>query len=319
MAGHGRVGGRDNATSGPHCPSPAAAPHQGRGAHMLRRLAQSSFIRPRGVQAVDTVECAYPEEPVREGRSGAWLVRGRDNCAYIVKFHLDGDRAALNELVCACLARHFKLPSLKPFLVVLSAEQADQINAQRRADGLPQIVAGPHFGVKFTDSFLTAESFSEKMGRKIAAEDISNLGSVPDILGFDTLVQNNDRHSSNVGLEPDVFGNQYSYCVFDFDLALGGHRRPPQWADRLYRDLRPIMQFCLVTSAIKSKGDFAGFIDAFETSLEQGIDSALGELPDEWGPDARRDVEDLKAAMSGLDSGTLLTAIMQNRSLQVTP
>lgn len=269
--------------------------------------------------AVDTVECGYPEEPVHEGKSGAWLVRGKDNCAYIVKFHLDGDRTALNELVCACLAKHFKLPSLKPFLVLLYAEHAEQINAQRRADGRPPIVAGPHFGVKFTDSFLTAESFSEKMGRKIAAEDISNLGSVPGILGFDTLVQNNDRHCNNVGLEPDVLGNQYSYCVFDFDLALGGHRRPPQWADRLYRDLRPIMQFCLATSSIKGKDDFAGFINAFETSLEQGIDSALDELPDEWGPDARQDVEDLKAAMSGLDSGTLLTAIMQNRSLQVTP
>lgn len=284
MAGHGRAGGRDNATAGPHCPSPAAAPHQGRGAHMLRRLAQSSFIRPRGVPAVDTVECAYPEEPVREGRSGAWLVRGMDNCAYIVKFHLDGDRAALNELVCACLARHFKLPSLKPFLVVLSAEQADQINAQRRADGLPPIVAGPHFGVKFTDSFLTAESFSEKMGRKIAAEDISNLGSVPDILGFDTLVQNNDRHSSNVGLEPDVFGNQYSYRVFDFDLALGGHRRPPQWADSCTATCAQSCSFAWSRPQSKARATLRGSSTRSKRPLSRGSTRSLASCPTNGAP-----------------------------------
>ena len=251
--------------------------------------------------------------------SGAWIVRGKDNRAYIVKFHLDGDRTALNEMVCACLAKHFGLPSLKPFLVRLSAEQANQINAGRGADGLPPIGEGLHFGVKFAESFLTAESLSQKMGRKIAARDISNLDTVPDILGFDTLVQNHDRHCSNVGVEPDVLGNQYTYRVFDFDLALGGHGRPPQWADRLYRDLRPIMNFCLVTSAIKGKDDFAGFIRTFETTLEQGIVSVLDELPYEWGPDARRDVEDLKAAMSDLGSGTLVSAIMQSEHLQVMP
>lgn len=267
---------------------------------------------------MDTVECAYPEEPAREGKSGAWIVRGIDNCAYIVKFHLDGDRTALNELVCACLARHFKLPMLKPFLVLLSAEHAVQINARREADGLPPIAAGPHFGVKFTKSFLTAESLEKKIGRNMAAEDISNLDSVPDILAFDTLVQNNDRHCANVGVEP-ALGSQYSYYVFDFDLALGGHRRWAQWADTLYRSLHPIIQFCLVTSAISGKGDFAGFIDTFEKSLAQGFDSVLDELPREWGPAARRDVEDLKTAMARLGSDTLASAIMQNKLLQVMP
>lgn len=268
---------------------------------------------------MDTVECAYPEEPAREGKSGAWIVRGKDNYAYIVKFHLDGDRTALNEMVCACLARHFKLPMLKPFLVLLSAEHAVQINARREADGLPPIGEGRHFGVKFTDSFLTAESLSEKIGRGIDARDISNLDSVPDIFAFDTLVQNNDRHCNNVGVEPDALGSQYSYYVFDFDLALGGHKRWAQWADTLYRNLRPIFQFCLVTSAISGKGDFVGFIDTFEKSLAQGFDSVLDELPREWGPAARRDVEDLKTAMAKLGSDALVSAIMQNKLLQVMP
>lgn len=269
--------------------------------------------------AVDTVECAYLDGPVGEGKSNAWKVRGMDNGTYIVKFYLDGDRTALNELVCTSLAKHFKLPSLRPFLVRLSVEHAEQINAQRRQGGRPPIGTGPHFGVKFTASFLTAESLSQKMGRKLTARDISNIDTVPDILGFDTLVQNHDRHCNNVGVEPDALGPQYSYYVFDFDLALGGHDRQAQWAGTLYRGLGPVLQFCLVTSAIKSRGDFDRFIGAFEASLEQGIDSVLDELPPEWGPAAREDVGDLKAAMMGLGSGTLAAAIMKNSCLQVSP
>lgn len=268
---------------------------------------------------MNTIECAYPEEPILEGKSNAWRIRGTDNATYIVKFHLDGDQTALNELICACLAKHFGLPSLEPFLVWLYAEHVEQINVQRSLINRPPVAAGPHFGVRYVSSFLTAESLSIKLGRKIAARDISNLDSVPDILGFDTLVQNNDRHCNNVGVKPEGLGSQYSYRVFDFNLAFGGRKWSARQLSGMYSNLQPIMQFCLVVSAIKSKDDFARFIRTFETSLAQGVDSALDEIPPEWGPSARADAEDLKAAMVGLGSGALTDAIMKNRSLQVTP
>lgn len=267
---------------------------------------------------MDTIECAYPEEPLREGESNAWRVRGSDNATYIVKFHLEGDRTALNELVCARLAMHFGLPSFKPFLVLLHTEHAEQINKQRVLKNLPPIGTGPHFGVKFTDSFLTAESLAKKMGRDISAGDISNLDLVPDILGFDTLVQNNDRHCNNVGVEPDVIGHQYSYRIFDFDLAFFGHKWSAQQAASRYRKLYPIMHFCLVTSAIRGRDDFAKFIDTMGESLEGGFNEVLDELPPEWGPDVRADVESLKDVMMSLDSDSLLTAIIQSKNLQVT-
>lgn len=267
---------------------------------------------------MDTIECAYPEEPVCEGESNAWRVRGSDNATYIVKFHLEGDRTALNELVCACLAMHFGLPLLKPFLVSLNAEHAEQINRLRVSENLPPIGTGPHFGVKFVDSFLTAESLARKLGRDISAGDISNLDTVPDILGFDTLVQNNDRHCNNVGLELDAIGDQYSYRIFDFNLAFSGNKWSAQQAASRYRRLHPIMYFCLVTSAIGGRDDFVRFIGMLGESLEGGFNAALDELPPEWGPDVRADVESLKAAMTGLDTDSLLTAIIQSKNLQVT-
>ena len=111
-------------------------------------------MRPRVIPAVDTVECAYPEEPASVGMSNAWRMRGRDNCAYIVMLYGDGDRTALNERVCACLARHFKLPMLRPFLVLLPAEHAAQINARREAESIPPIGGGRHFGVKSTEQAM---------------------------------------------------------------------------------------------------------------------------------------------------------------------
>ena len=268
---------------------------------------------------MDTIKCAYAERPILEGDSNAWRIHGMDGATYIVKFHLDGDRTALNELVCACLARHFGLPSLEPFLVWLYAEHVEQINAQRRQADRPPVAAGPHFGVRFVSSFLTAESLSIKLGREVAARDITNLDSVPDILGFDTLVQNNDRHCNNVEIKPEGPGGQYSYRVFDFNLAFGGRRWSARQLGGMYRNLQPIIQFCLVTSAIMGKDDFARFVRTFESSLAQGVDSALGEIPPEWGPGARADAEDLKAAMAGLGRDALMAAIMKNRSLQVTP
>ena len=266
---------------------------------------------------MDTIQCAYPEELLGEGKSNAWIIRGSDNAVYIVKFHVEGDRTALNELVCACLAMRFGLPTLKPFLVLLHREHAEVINRKRAMKDLPAIGTGPHFGVKFADSFLTAESLSQKMGRDISARDISNLDSVPDILGFDTMVQNNDRHCNNVGVEPDLLGRQYSYRIFDFDLALFGHKWSTEEVASRYRKLYPIMRFCLVTSEIKSRGDFARFVGTFDASIKEGFDAALDGLPPEWGPDVRADVEGLKAIMAGLDKDSLLAAIVQNKSLQV--
>lgn len=124
-----------------------------RGTHR-RPWRLSPFMRLRVMPVVDTVECAHPEEPVSVGMSNAWRMRGRDNCAYIVMLRRDGDRTALNEMACACLARHFKLPMLKAFLVPLSAEHAARINARRGAGGLPPIGEGRHFGVKFTEQVM---------------------------------------------------------------------------------------------------------------------------------------------------------------------
>lgn len=271
-----------------------------------------AFIVRFGTVGVDIINCANLEGAIGRGMSGAWKVRGVDRKFYIVKFHVDGDRTALNELLCTYLSRRFRLPTLEPVLVQLSDAQTDQVNAERIREGLHQVERGPHFGIQFIDSFLTVESFPSKVGREIVASDLNNLDSVPQILGFDTLVQNNDRKCDNVGLEPDIMGAGYSYLVFDFGLAFGGTHWSTQSVRASYRNLQPIMQFCLFRDEIRSQGDFEEFLGAFEVSLEAWMDEFLVEIPAEWGTDAKDSTEEVRAAMAELKRDALAGAIAKS-------
>ena len=197
-------------------------------------------------------------------------------------------------------------------MVQLSDAQTDQVNAERIREGLHQVKQGPHFGIQFIDSFLTVESFPSKVGREIVASDLNNLDSVPQILGFDTLVQNNDRKCDNVGLEPDIMGRGYSYLVFDFGLAFGGTHWSTQSVRASYRNLQPIMQFCLFRDEIRSQGDFEEFFGAFEVSLEAWMDEFLVEIPAEWGTDAKDSTEEVRAAMAELKRDALAGAIAKS-------
>lgn len=271
-----------------------------------------TFIELPGTAAVDTIKCANLVAAIDKGMSNAWKVRGVDGKFYIVKFYIGGDRTALNELLCTYLSRRFRLPTLEPVLIQLSASQAGLVSAERARKGLSPIEPGRHFGIEFLDSFLTVESFPSKAGRGIAVGDINNLDSVPRILGFDTLVQNNDRKCDNVGLEPDMLGIGYSYLVFDFGLAFGGTRWSGQSVKTSYRNLQPIIQFCLFRDRIKTPDDFAEFIGTFEASLEECMDEFLGEIPAEWGPDAQDSTEELKDAMVDLKRDALMGAIVKS-------
>ena len=241
--------------------------------------------------------------------SNAWKMHGLDGKFCIAKFRTGGDRTALSEILCAYLSRRFGLPSLKPALMQLDKGQAEQISAERGRAGLPPVDPGRHFGVKFSDSLLTVRSYSIKMGRDVDESDISNTEAVPAILGFDTLVQNHDRHCDNVGIEPDASGGRYSYRVFDYGLAFGGDDWSAESVAGLYHRMRPILEFCLVTSSVRGPSDFEGFAGAFESLVGRWMDEFFGVLPQEWGPDARAGAEVVRSAMADLERSALVGAI----------
>ena len=247
--------------------------------------------------------------------SNAWKMQGLDGKFYIVKFHAGGDRTALNELLCAYLSRRFGLPSLEPVLMQLDRGQAEQISTERERAGLPPVGPGRHFGVRFSDSLLTVRSYSIKMGRGVTESDILNTEAVPGILGFDTLVQNHDRHCDNVGIEPDASGGWYSYRVFDYGLAFGGDGWSAESVAGLYRRMRPILEFCLVTSSVRGPGDFEGFGGAFESLVGSWMEEFFDVLPPEWGSDARAGAEVVRSAMADLERGALMSAVMASPCL----
>ena len=241
--------------------------------------------------------------------SNAWKMQGLDGKFCIAKFRTGGDRTALSEILCAYLSRRFGLPSLKPALMQLDKGQAEQISAERGRAGLPPVDLGRHFGAKFSDSLLTVRSYSIKMGRGAAESGTGNAEAVPAILGFDTLVQSQDRHCDNAGIRPDASGGRCSYRGFGHGLAFGGGGRSAESGAGLCHRMRPILEFCLVASSVRGPSDFEGFAGAFEPPVGRWMDEFFGVLPREWGPDARAGAEAARLAMADLERGALVGAI----------
>ena len=264
---------------------------------------------------MNSVRCAYAEGPIGKGKSHAWKIRGEDGAYYIVKFHTDNDHTAFNELLCAYLARLFQLPSLTPVLIEIDAGPIAEINQVRERSGLPHVKAGVHFGAKFTEPFFTVKSLVDKLGRNLTGTDIQNLIDVLGILMFDTLVQNNDRHCENVGVEPAAFGGQYEYKIFDHGHAFGGPSWKPEAVRTAYHNLPPIMNFCLVTADIDASQDFKGFVTQFEDHIEQWMKEFAGEIPEEWCPEAGQDLGVLLECLAGLEPDALERAVRKNHNI----
>ena len=100
--------------------------------------------------------------------------------------------------------------------------------------------------------------------------------------------------------------------MFDFGLAFGGTHWSTQSVRASYRNLQPIMQFCLFRDEIRSQGDFEEFLGAFEVSLEAWMDEFLVEIPAEWGTDAKDSTEEVRAAMAELKRDALAGAIAKS-------
>lgn len=258
---------------------------------------------------MNAIKCAHPVSPIGTGVSDAWKIMGDDGRHYLVKFRTRGNHTVINEMLCGHLAGRFGLPSLEPVLVTVDAGPMEQINAARAETGLDPAEPGAHFGVRFVEPFFTVKSLAD-VGISLTAEMIDNLDDVPDILGFDTMVQNNDRHSENVAVEPSAFGDGYSYRVFDFGHAFGGAEWTTDTLKEAYRALAPIRKFCLVTDGIAAPGDFERFLWAFESHLEEWLVEFLAVLPPELGPDARADAEMLKSVLLALKGSSLERAIL---------
>ena len=244
------------------------------------------------------------------GVSGAWKVVGDDGETYVVKFNVPHDHTALNELVCACIAEQFGLPSFEPVLVYIDVRQAAQINTGRAGPTAVPIAAGIHFAAHFVAQSYSAGSLEVTMGRRVVRGDLSNADRIPDVLGFDTLIQNHDRHCGNVCFIFDAGANSYSFCIFDHGHAFGGPLWSPESIGALYENLVPISKFCLPLEGIDTYGDFEDFLHLAESSLVSTLESLAdkGGVPDEWCT-ADGGIAHLKHAIESLDPESLRLAI----------
>ena len=268
---------------------------------------EAGRLQPRASLSLKRVRCAYVVEQMPTGVSGAWKVVGDDDETYVIKFNMPRDHTALNELVCACIAERFGLPSFEPVLVDIDIRQAAHINTGRTSP----VAAGTHFAVHLVAQSYSAGSLEAMTGRKVGRGDLSNADRIPDVLGFDTLVQNHDRHCGNVCFIFDAVANSYSFCIFDHGHAFGGPSWSPEDVENMYRNLAPISRFCLPLKGIDESRDFEGFMHMVETSLPCALDSLASEggVPYEWCTDDGG-IGHLKHAIESLDPESLRSAVI---------
>lgn len=229
------------------------------------------------------VKCARPVSPVGRGVPEAWKVMGDDRRHCLVKFRAKGHHTVLSEMLCRCLAGRFGLPSMKPVLIMVDAGSVEQINAVRKTGGLAPVEAGAHFAVKSTEPFLTVASLASA-GVDLTADKICNLDAVPGILGFDTLVQNHDRHCDNTGVEPGSFGSGYSCRIFDFGRAFGGPCWTADSVKRACKALAPILTFCLIAGRVEARAILAAFSVRSNRSSVDGWTGLLPACRRSWAP-----------------------------------
>lgn len=262
------------------------------------------------------ISCFYVDKPNDIGVSNSWLVVGKDGFTYLVKFNVYPDRTAINELICNCIAEKFELPILEPVLLQLNDEQCDVINKDRIAKGLQIISSGKHFGIKLLEPFYTVSNYAKIFGSPINEDIISNLHQVPDIFGFDTLIQNGDRHCENVCVMPtENTSKMFHYCIFDHSHAFGG----PDWfkmsIKQLYENMQTIPNFCLITSTIQRFEKFEKFLRVFDECLKREIDSIFQLIPTDWTQYILDDLNQLRLSIKNIPKDKLREIIKNNTLL----
>lgn len=254
---------------------------------------------------IRSVECFYVDKPHGVGASASWIIVGVDSESYLVKFNVYPDKTAFNELLCNNIASFFGLPILEPVLIELTQDHCDVINKERTKNNLDLINKGIHFGVKLVQPFYTVGRFSQTFGFPLTKNLISNLHIVPDIFGFDTLVQNVDRHCDNVCiLNTPKTKNMFSYCIFDHSHAFGGPRWFAQIIKERYDNLQPIPKFCFITDNIERLVQFDRFFRVLD-ELKINLDSIFTSIPKEWVKNIQSDVAQLKSCILNISKDKL--------------
>ena len=257
----------------------------------------------------------YVDGPHGVGVSESWRIVGADKQKYLVKFNTHRDRTAINELVCNHVAECFELPVFEPVLVNLNDEQCKIVNDHRAANEMERIEPGEHFGTRLRQPFYTVDGYEKTFGSRISENTVTNLHRVPDILGFDSLIQNDDRHCGNVCVLEAETPGKLDYYIFDHSHAFGG----PSWDARLiremYQSMKPVSNFCMITSAIKRFDQFDKFLRMFDARLKKEIGGIFQRIPRGWRSQAAPDLKQLEESIRGTSRDDLATVIKNSRPL----
>ena len=270
------------------------------------------YIEAGANNARAKIDCLYVEAPHESGVSHSRRVLGEDEKEHLVKFNAGQDRTAINELVCNQMAECFELPVFEAVLANLNDEHCDLINGA--AEGAERVEPGEHFGTRFLQPFYTVDRYQNTFG-DITQDCVANLHQVPDILGFDSLVQNSDRHCCNVCVLNAPTPGKLRYFIFDHGHAFGGPCWDAQSVQKAYQNMQPVSVFCMLTPAISGLEQFDRFLKIFDTFLKAEIDGIFQKIPDSWGAQAAPDLKQLKESIRGTSRADLEAVIKKSKPM----
>ena len=271
------------------------------------------YILLKTLLIVKVVLCAYPIKPHGIGVSQAWQIMGIDEQVYLTKFNISSDRIALNELICNRIAKKFKLPVFEPVLINMNDEHCIIINEDRQRRDLPDIKPGKHFGVKLLEPFYSIEKYREMFESLTIKNLVLNTNQIPDIFGFDTLIQNNDRHCGNICiLHTKPRSKSFRCFIFDHSHAFGSSCWSKQSIKKLYQNMLPIQNFCSEVLDEKTSGRFENFLRMFETYFKKEIDDIFQIIPIDWAMPLEKDLDQVRTSIKNISRNKLRDAIESN-------
>lgn len=264
---------------------------------------------------MEKIDCLYVDQPYGDGVSDSWRVVGADYQEYLVKFNSNRDRTGINELVCSYIAKCFELPIFEPVIINLNKEQCNIINAHRAEKKIESVESGEHFGSMMIRPFYTVAKYEKTFGH-IKEGNVVNLDQVPDIFGFDSLIQNDDRHCNNVCVLYKKTPSRIHYYIFDHGHAFGGPNWDAQSVKERYQSMRSLAVFCMITSAINRFSQFDKFLQMFDVGFKKEIDGIFQKLPRRWKIRWAQDLRQLQDSIRGTSKDDLVLIIKGSRLLE---
>lgn len=229
---------------------------------------------------MDVVEAYRPISPLKNGVTKPYII----NCSgeeYVVKFtqNPEGDRALINEFVCAHIADLLDLPLTKPSLIKVNDEFIQDYGDELKQHVTKNIEPGLHFGTKKIQKVFPINT-PQILSRA------NNKDIIPAIILFDHIICNKDRDSNGGNLIFDYTNNKIIVIDHTHAFDIG-----PLWNDhqlklRIGEKITPLEMsgyvYHKLVPYVNGHNPFSTILDKLDSITFDTLTEIMNNIPQSW-------------------------------------